>query len=108
MEKRCLQGPEDPADSLALALDNRWLKAFFGDEPYVFGHTWLRVRVADEELDVCPGDPNNRPGVVDFEPLLKVKTLHSFLMPLAHLGAAMANIMLEKQASRGRTASEQI
>jgi hypothetical protein len=92
--------PEDPSSSLVLAPGNRWLSAFFGAEPNVFGHTWLRVRIGDEELDVCPGNPNNRPGVIHFEPLLEVKTLHLFLQPLAHLGAAMANLVLERQARR--------
>jgi hypothetical protein len=92
--------PEDPGSSLALAPDNRWLSAFFGAEPNVFGHTWLKVRVGREELDVCPGKPDNRPGVIHFEPLLEVKTLHLFLQPLAHLGAAMVNLILERQARR--------
>jgi hypothetical protein len=90
--------PEDPSDSLALVLGNRWLRPFFGNEPNVFGHTWLRVRIGDQELDVCPGSPDNRPGAVDFEPLLEVKTLHSLVQPFAHLGSAMANVLLERNA----------
>ena len=92
--------PENAADSLALAAGNHWLRAFFENEPNVFGHTWLRVRLGDQELDVCPGHPNNRPGVVHFEPLLEVKTLHPLLQPLSHLGSAMVNVMLERQARR--------
>lgn len=92
--------PEDPANSVALASQNRWLRAFFGNDPYVFGHTWLRVRIGDEELDVCPGNPKNCPGVIDFEPLLEVKTLNPFLQALTHMGAAFLNVLLERQARR--------
>jgi hypothetical protein len=92
--------PKDAGDSIALALDNRWLRTFFGNEPNVFGHTWLRVRVGNEELDVCPGNPDNRPGANDFEPLLEVKTMNLFLQPLSHLGSAMLNLVLERQARR--------
>ena len=34
----------------------------------VSGHAWLRVRIGDEELDVCSGSVNNKPGVTHFEP----------------------------------------
>jgi len=33
----------------------------------VSGHAWLRVRIGDEELDVCSGSVNNKPGVTHFE-----------------------------------------
>jgi hypothetical protein len=92
--------PKDAGDSIALALENRWLRTFFGSEPNVFGHTWLRVRVGHEELDVCPGNPDNRPGANDFQPLLEVKTMNLFLQPLSHLGSAMLNLVLERRATR--------
>ncbi len=92
--------PEDGGASLALVRRNRWLRAWFKGQENVFGHTWVRVRVGEQELDVCPGDPKNRPGVTHFEPLLRVKTLHPLLQPLTHLGSALANLMLEKQARR--------
>ena len=40
----------------------------------VSGHAWLRVRIGDEELDVCPGSASNRPGVTQFEILSTVRT----------------------------------
>jgi transglutaminase-like putative cysteine protease len=40
----------------------------------VSGHAWLRVRIADRELDVCPGSVSNRPGVTHFEILWKART----------------------------------
>jgi hypothetical protein len=92
--------PEDAGASLALVLGNRWLRAWLKGQENVFGHTWVRVRVGDEELDVCPGDPNNRPGVTHFEPLSQVNTLQPFLRPLTHLGSAMANLILDRQARR--------
>ncbi len=92
--------PEDAGSSLALALRNRWLRAWWKGQENVFGHTWSRVRAGDRELDVCPGNPDNRPGVIDFEPLSEVKTLRPLLGPLAHLGAAVVNVMLEREARR--------
>jgi hypothetical protein len=100
---RCQFPPPAEADSsLALVRGNRWLSAWFGAREHSFGHTWLRVRVGGEELDVCPGDPTNRPGSVHFEPLSEVKNLHLWLQPLTHLGSAMANLMLEKQVRWSR------
>src|SRR6266702_5293633 len=40
----------------------------------VSGHAWLRVRITDKELDVCPGLVSNRPGVTQFEILSQVRT----------------------------------
>lgn len=91
---------DDPGASLALVLGNRWLRTWLRNQQNVFGHTWLKVRVGDEELDVCPLDSDNRPGVAHFEPLSEVKTLHSWLQPFTHLGSAMANLMLDRQATR--------
>jgi len=34
--------------------------------PRTSGHVWCRVRLDGQELDVCPGDAANRPGVVHF------------------------------------------
>jgi hypothetical protein len=92
--------PANANESLALALDNRWLKAWFRGQENVFGHTWLRVRVGEKELDTCPGNVDNQPGVIDFEPLSEVKTLPHWMQPLTHLGSAIGNLMLERQARR--------
>ena len=58
----------------------------------VTAHAWLRVRIADEELDVCPGSVNNRPGVTHFEVLSEVRTWHSWLRPFTHLESSIENI----------------
>jgi transglutaminase-like putative cysteine protease len=38
----------------------------------VSGHAWLRVRIGDEERDVCPGSVENTPGRTQFQPLSPV------------------------------------
>lgn len=58
----------------------------------VSGHAWLRVRIADKELDVCPGSLSNRPGVTHFEILWKARTWHAWLRPFTHVGSSIENI----------------
>lgn len=58
----------------------------------VSGHAWLRVRIGDEERDVCPGSVSNRPGVTHFEILSQVRTWHSWLRPFTHLESSIENI----------------
>jgi hypothetical protein len=58
----------------------------------VSAHAWLRVRIGDKELDVCPGSVNNTPGVTHFEILSKARTWHSWLRPFTHLESALENI----------------
>ena len=64
----------------------------------VSGHAWLRVRIGDEELDVCSGSVNNKPGVTHFEILSKVHTWQPWLRPFTHLGSSIENIRREYQA----------
>ena len=66
----------------------------------VSGHAWLRVRIGDEELDVCPGSASNRPGVTHFEILSKVRMWHSWLRPFTHLGSSLENIGRDMLARR--------
>jgi transglutaminase-like putative cysteine protease len=66
----------------------------------VSAHAWLRVRIGDTELDVCPGSLNNTPGVTHFETLSKVRTWHSWLRPLTHLESALENIGRDMLARR--------
>ena len=72
-----------------------WLKAWFGGEENVLGHCWLRVIVGLEELDVCPGDINNKPGKIHFEILSPVRILYPFIRPFSHLGSAILNVILD-------------
>jgi hypothetical protein len=65
----------------------------------VSGHAWLRVRIGDEELDVCSGSVNNKPGVTHFETLSKVHTWQPWLRPFTHLGSSIENIRREMLAS---------
>ena len=66
---------------------------------YMMSHSWLKVQIENQELDVCPGNVNNRPGVVDFEILSPVRTLHAFLQPFTHLGSVIINMMPDRQQS---------
>ena len=69
----------------------------------VSGHAWLRVRIADEELDVCPGSLSNRPGVIHFEILWKARTWYPWLRPFTHVGSSIENIRRDMVARRGLT-----
>jgi hypothetical protein len=40
----------------------------FDDPDWTMGHTWLRVTLEGETLDVCAGAADNRPGSVNFTP----------------------------------------
>lgn len=66
----------------------------------VSGHAWLRVRIGDEELDVCPGSVNNKPGMTHFEILSKVRTWHNWLRPFTHLESSLENIRRDMLARR--------
>ena len=50
------------------------------------GHTWLRVRMGGEELDVCAGHADNLPGRVNFTALAPVWPGNDFVLALTHLG----------------------
>jgi hypothetical protein len=66
----------------------------------VSGHAWLRVRIGDEECDVCPGSVNNTPGVTHFEIHSKVRTWQPWMRPLTHLGSSIENIRRDMAARR--------
>ncbi|HEX2916574.1 MAG TPA: transglutaminase family protein [Chloroflexia bacterium] len=58
----------------------------------VSGHSWVRVRIGSEELDICPGSTENKPGKINFEILSKVHTLRPWLRPITHFGSSVENI----------------
>ena len=62
------------------------------------GHAWLRVRLDGADLDVCPGDAGNRPGVVHFKVLSPVHELRPWLRPLTHLGSVAVNLWRDHMA----------
>jgi hypothetical protein len=64
----------------------------------ISGHTWLRVRIGDEELDVCSDSVNNKPGVTQFVVLSKVHSLYPWLRPFIHLGSCIENIRRDLMA----------
>jgi hypothetical protein len=74
----------------------------------VSGHAWLRVRIADKELDVCPGSISNRPGVTHFEILWDARTWYPWLRPFTHLGSSIENIrryMVARRSLKGAARS---
>jgi transglutaminase-like putative cysteine protease len=58
----------------------------------VSGHAWLRVRIGDEERDVCPGSVENTPGRTQFRPLSPVRSWVSWLRPFTHVGSSLENM----------------
>lgn len=61
----------------------------------ITGHTWLRVKIGGEELDVCPGNTGNRPGVTNFETLSAVVDLNAVMQPVMHLFSVVVNLTRE-------------
>ena len=66
----------------------------------ISGHAWLRVKIGDEERDVCSGSANNTPGVTHFEVLAKVRTWYAWLRPFTHVGSSIENIRRDMMAQR--------
>jgi Transglutaminase-like superfamily len=66
----------------------------------ITGHAWLRVRIGDEERDVCPGSVNNRPGVTQFEVHSRVLNWYPWLRPFTHVGSSIENIRRDMMARR--------
>lgn len=64
----------------------------------VSGHVWLRVKIGDEERDVCPGSTENAPGVTQFEVVSQVRPLTPLLRPFTHLGSVIENIRRDAEA----------
>lgn len=58
----------------------------------VSGHAWLRVRIGDEERDVCPGSVENTPGRTQFQPLSPVHSWVPWLRPFTHVGSSLENM----------------
>ena len=69
----------------------------------ISGHAWLRVRIGDEERDVCPGSVNNTPGVTQFEIHSRVLTWQPWLRPFTHVGSSIENIRRDMMAQRSLT-----
>ena len=57
------------------------------------GHCWLRVKIQDLELDVCPGDPGNIPGKTGFIRLSEMTDFPDYLVPVTHIFCVMVNML---------------
>jgi hypothetical protein len=55
------------------------------------GHVWCRVMIGSEEKDICPGDIDNKPGIIHFKPLSEVKKWNCFISFWAYWGSAYTN-----------------
>jgi transglutaminase-like putative cysteine protease len=66
----------------------------------VSGHAWLRVRLGDEERDVCPGSVENTPGRTHFQPLSPVHNWAPWLRPFTHVGSSLENMRRDLVAQR--------
>ena len=66
----------------------------------ISAHTWVKVKIAGEERDVCPGSLSNTPGVTHFQVLSKIHTWYPWLRPFTHLGSSLANIRRDMAARR--------
>jgi hypothetical protein len=66
----------------------------------ISGHAWLRVRIGNEERDVCSGSVNNKPGVTHFEVHSRVLNWYPWLRPFTHVGSSLENIRRDWMALR--------
>ena len=73
----------------------------------ITGHAWLRVRIGDEERDVCPGSIKNTPGVINFEVHSKVLNWYPWLRPFTHIGSSIENIRRDMMAQRSLSTHRQ-
>jgi hypothetical protein len=67
------------------------------------GHVWLRVRIGEEVRDVCPGHIDNRPGVIHFQPLSRIRPYTRAFHLLAHWGCVVENFRRDIVARRRST-----
>jgi hypothetical protein len=72
----------------------------------ISGHAWLRVRIGDEERDVCSGSVDNTPGVTHFEIRSKVRTWQPWMRPFTHVGSSIENIRRDMVARRRQLAPQ--
>ena len=66
----------------------------------ISGHAWLRVRIGDEERDVCSGSVKNTPGMTHFEIHSKVLNWYPWLRPFTHVGSSIENIRRDMMAQQ--------
>lgn len=72
----------------------------YWDPGGISGHMWLVVTVDGEERDVCPGHPDNTPGITHFEVLSRTKTYGPVKRLLGHIGSMILNVHRDNAALR--------
>ena len=70
----------------------------FDDPDWTMGHTWLRVTLEGETLDVCAGHADNRPGAVNFVPLAPVLRGSRTIFFLTNLGLILFSGFIDWKA----------
>jgi hypothetical protein len=58
----------------------------------ISSHTWLRVKIGEEEKDVCPGSVENKPGLNHFEILSPVLSFGKAMQIVTYFGAVLINV----------------
>lgn len=78
----------------ACGIETRVVHAFLTrfESGLVLGHAWLEVEYQGSVKRVCPGRSANTPGVVDFEPLTRVRTFGVAALVLSWLGSPIASM----------------
>lgn len=75
------------------------LRVAVADDPaWTMGHTWLRVRIAGAERDVCAGNAANLPGQPNFMPRAPVWPGSEVVLACTHLGMIFLAGFLEWRA----------
>lgn len=55
------------------------------------GHTWLKVKIGSELKDVCPINPKNEPGIIDFSPLSRVTKFGPIVSLMTYFFSPLVN-----------------
>jgi hypothetical protein len=66
----------------------------------VSGYAWLRVRIRDDERDVCPGSIENTHGHTQFRALSLVHAGSPWIRPFTHVGSSIENMRREIATQR--------
>jgi hypothetical protein len=64
------------------------------------GHVWCRVNFDGVEKDVCPGSIKNKPGVIHFKPISKVKEWNAWIGFWSYWGSFVVNYKRFKEFKR--------
>jgi hypothetical protein len=72
----------------------------YRDPGGISGHMWLVVTIDGIQKDVCPGHPDNMPGIVHFERLSRRTAYPAAMRVLGHLGSIILNVRRDNAALR--------